>query len=90
MKNEVRQRCARVGHTVSLIAAPTYSHSLVTQIALRPLAPLHAVNSRLARWLLMTRDRSAQTNFATQAFISNAGIRREGVNKAAGALQKII
>ena len=50
----------------------------------------HAVDARLARWLLMTGDRLGANEFRlTQEFISNMlGVRREGVNKAAGALQK--
>jgi CRP-like cAMP-binding protein len=45
---------------------------------------------RLARWLLMTGDRLGANEFRlTQDFISNMlGVRREGVNKAAGLLQK--
>jgi CRP-like cAMP-binding protein len=50
----------------------------------------HSVDARLARWLLMTGDRLGANEFRlTQEFISNMlGVRREGVNKAAGALQK--
>jgi len=50
----------------------------------------HPIDARLARWLLMTRDRMGSDEFQlTQEFLSNSlGVRREAVNKAAGALQK--
>ena len=49
------------------------------------------VEARLARWLLMSGDRLGSDEFLlTQDFISNMlGVRREGVSKAAGPLQKM-
>ncbi len=46
----------------------------------------HSTESRLARWLLMTRDRMSSDTFrVTQEFLSYmVGVRREAVNKAAG------
>jgi CRP-like cAMP-binding protein len=67
-----------------------YSHSLLTQVSQSSACNrFHFVNARLARWLLMTNDRLGAEEFPlTQEFLSNMlGVRREGVSKAAGALQ---
>ena len=68
-----------------------YSHSLLTQISQSSACNrFHTVDARLARWLLMTRDRLGSDEFRlTQDFMSNMlGVRREGVNKAASSLQR--
>jgi CRP-like cAMP-binding protein len=68
-----------------------YSHSLLTQITQSAVCnQFHSVDARLARWLLMTHDRMQNTEFRiTQEFLSHMlGVRREGVSKAAGELQK--
>jgi CRP-like cAMP-binding protein len=50
----------------------------------------HAIEARLARWLLMTSDRVRSEEFLlTQRFLANMlGVRRGSVNAAAGALQE--
>jgi CRP-like cAMP-binding protein len=68
-----------------------YTHSLLTQVSQAAACNrFHMVEARLARWLLMTHDRLRSDEFPlTQEFMSNMlGVRREGVNRAAGTLQQ--
>src|SRR5438128_12194687 len=68
-----------------------YSHSLMTQISQSVACNrFHKVDARLAKWMLMTHDRVGADKFQlTQEFMSNMlGVRREGLSKAAGELQK--
>jgi CRP-like cAMP-binding protein len=50
----------------------------------------HPIDQRLARWLLMTHDRTHANSFhVTQELIAHLmGVRRVGITKAAGALQR--
>jgi CRP-like cAMP-binding protein len=68
-----------------------YTHSLLTRISQSAACNrFHLVNSRLARWLLMTHDRVEGDEFRlTQESISlMLGVRREQVTLAASSLQK--
>jgi CRP-like cAMP-binding protein len=51
---------------------------------------LHRVEARLARWLLMSRDRVRSNQFhLTQDLLGNMlGVRRVGVTNASGALRQ--
>ena len=50
----------------------------------------HSVEQQLCRWLLLSLDRLSSDSLAmTQELIANMlGVRREGVNEAAGNLQR--
>lgn len=84
----IRTEANRVGSLHRVLHR--YSHSLLTQVCQSSACNrFHLVNARLARWLLMTNDRLGAEEFPlTQEFLSHMlGVRREGVSKAAGALQ---
>ena len=84
-----RRECNKGGVLPQLLTR--YAHSMLTQIAQCAVCnQFHSMDSRLSRWLLMTQDRMGSDEFQlTQEFLSNMlGVRREGVNRAAGELQK--
>jgi CRP-like cAMP-binding protein len=84
-----RKECNNGGALPRLLQR--YSHSRLTQITQSAVCnQFHSVDARLARWLLMTHDRMGDDEFQiTQEFLSSMlGVRREGVSRAAGDLQK--
>ncbi|HYP02614.1 MAG TPA: Crp/Fnr family transcriptional regulator [Pyrinomonadaceae bacterium] len=90
MKAAVLRTATRNGNALTALLH-RYTHSLLTQISQSAACNrFHLVNERLARWLLMTHDRTEGDEFRlTQEFLSQMlGVRREGVTVAAGILQK--
>lgn len=67
-----------------------YTHAMLTQVSQNAVCNrLHTVDTRLCRWLLLTRDRTQSREIRmTQEFIANMlGVRRECVTLAAHRLQ---
>lgn len=68
-----------------------YTYALMAQISQTAACNrFHEAEPRLARWLLMTRDRVGADEFPlTQEFLAHMlGLRREGVTEAASALKR--
>ena len=68
-----------------------YTYALMAQISQTAACNrFHDAEQRLARWLLMTRDRVGSDEFSlTQVFLAHMlGMRRVGVTEAAGALRQ--
>lgn len=72
------------------IALLRYTQSLITQMSQTAVCNcLHSIDQRLCRWLLLSHDRVRYGEIVmTQELIASMlGVRREGVNVAAGRLQ---
>lgn len=89
--SRARFRAALDKHPSLRRAIYQYAGSLMGQIGQTAACNrFHQVNARLARWLLMTRDRLQSAEFlVTQEFLSAMlGVRRVGVSEAASAFQR--
>jgi len=68
-----------------------YTQALITQMAQTAVCNRHhSIDQQLCRWLLLSLDRLPSNKLTmTQELIANMlGVRREGVNDAAGKLQE--
>lgn len=84
-RKELR-RCLALQRAVNV-----YAHSLMVQVSQTAgCNRFHMVEARLARWLLMTRDRVGSDHFRlTQEFLGHMlGVRRAGVTGAAHGLKQ--
>jgi CRP-like cAMP-binding protein len=69
-----------------------YLHVMILQgVSMARCSRFHSLSQRLARWLLMTQDRSHKNTFlVTQELMASMlGVRRVGVSIAATALQRM-
>ena len=69
-----------------------YTYVVIQQLAQNvACAQYHAIEGRLARWLLMTQDRAGSDSFpVTQEFLSHMlGASRVGITNAASLLKKL-
>ena len=85
-----RFRSELAGNPPLQLMVNRHLHALLAQISKTVACNhFHVVEARLARWLLMTRDRMRSLEFRmTHQFLAQMlGVRRVGVTEAAGALQ---
>ncbi len=78
----------RFGPTMLLLLR--YTQALITQMSQTAVCNRHhSIDQQLCRWLLLSLDRLSSNQLSmTQELIANMlGVRREGVNSAAGKLQ---
>jgi len=92
MRMQAERFCHALTHSPSLQhEVNLYTHALMAQISQTAACNhFHVVEARLARWLLMTRDRVGSNHLhLTHEFLGHMlGVRREGVTNAALALKQ--
>lgn len=84
-------RAALRDHAPLQLVLQRYANTMIGQIARTAgCNRFHLLEARLARWLLMTRDRVESADFMmTQEFLSTMlGVRRVGVSDAASSFQR--
>jgi CRP-like cAMP-binding protein len=86
----IRDEASRAGPVLHVLLR--YTQALITQMAQTAVCNRHhSLDQQLCRWLLLSLDRLSGTELVmTQELIANMlGVRREGVNEAAGNLQEV-
>ena len=69
-----------------------YYSTLISQVSRRAICNTrHRLNERLCTWLLMVHDRAGRDDFPVtqEAIARHLGVRRAGVNEAAGSLERM-
>jgi CRP-like cAMP-binding protein len=87
--DDLRAELARGGPLADVLKR--YNQALMTQMSYSVACNrLHAIEERMARWLLMTHDRVGADHFPlTQEFLAQMlGVRRQSVTVAAGVLER--
>jgi CRP-like cAMP-binding protein len=89
-RSRVRDEFGRHGQLLALMLR--YTQALITQVAQTAVCNRHhSIDQQLCRWLLLSMDRLTHNHLTmTQEFMGNMlGVRREGITKAALALQQL-
>ncbi|MFZ1904837.1 MAG: helix-turn-helix domain-containing protein [Steroidobacteraceae bacterium] len=89
--DEISAFCRNSGQPCAAASTFRFTDALILQVTQTPACNrFHTVEERLARWLLMTRERVPPSEFhLTQESLADMlSVRRAGVTAAAGTLQR--